>query len=63
MSPNDLAEYLQIREENRFEDPRKSSKLIQKTVRFSYKLEKVMGGSVSTIFATSITLIQKLKIK
>ncbi|TFJ89940.1 IS110 family transposase [Lentibacillus salicampi] len=58
MELEDLAAYLRFKGKNRFDDPEQVAKSIQKAVRSSYRLDKVMEDSIDTILATSITVIQ-----
>src|SRR5699024_3229510 len=58
MSLNDLTDYLRAKGKNRFEDPEKIAKMIQKAARSSYRLDKVVEDSIDTILATSITVIR-----
>lgn len=58
ISLEELAAYLSKKGNNRFPDPEKVAKSIQKAVRSSYRLDKVVEDSIDTIMATSITLIR-----
>src|SRR5699024_6821832 len=58
MSLNDLTDYLRAKGKNRFEDPEKIAKMIQKTAQSSYRLDKVVEDSIDTMLATSITVIR-----
>jgi len=58
MPLEDLADYLQSKGKNRFPDPKSVAKSIQKAVRSSYRLDKVVEDSIDTILGTSITLIR-----
>src|SRR5699024_10123763 len=58
MSLNDLTDYLRAKGKNRFEDPEKIAKMIQKAAQSSYRLDKVVEDSIDTILATSITVIR-----
>src|SRR5699024_1737280 len=58
MPLEDLADYLQSKGKNRFPDPKHVAKSIQKAVRSSYRLDKVVEDSIDTILGTSITLIR-----
>src|SRR5699024_7000578 len=49
MSLDELASYLSSKGKNRFEDPEKVAKSIQKAVRSSYRLDKVVEDSIDTI--------------
>ncbi|SFQ40701.1 IS110 family transposase [Salibacterium halotolerans] len=57
----DLASYLQARGKNRFPDPKAVASSIQKAVRSSYRLDKVVEGSIDVLLATSITVIRSLQ--
>src|SRR5699024_4285792 len=57
MSLNDLTDYLRAKGKNRFEDPEKIAKMIQKAAQSSYRLDKVVEDSIDTILATSTTVI------
>src|SRR5690625_4471008 len=54
----DIATYLQSKGKNRFPDPEYVAKSIQKAVRSSYRLDKVVEDSIDTILGTSITMIR-----
>ena len=56
MPLEDLADYLRTKGKNRFPDPDYVAKSIQKAVRSSYRLDKVVEDSIDTILGTSITL-------
>src|SRR5699024_7674624 len=58
MSLNDLTDYLRAKGKNRFEDPEKIAKMIQKAAQSSYRLDKDVEDSIDTILATSITVIR-----
>ncbi|TMZ39918.1 IS110 family transposase, partial [Klebsiella pneumoniae] len=58
MSLDDLADYLRVKGRNRFPDPEHVAKSIQRAVRSSYRLDKVVEDSIDTIIGTSITLIR-----
>lgn len=58
MPLEDLADYLRTKGKNRFPDPEYVAKSIQKAVRSSYRLDKVVEDSIDTILGTSITLIR-----
>jgi transposase len=58
MSLEDLADYLRSKGKNRFPNPEQVAKSIQKAVRTSYRLDKVVEDSIDTILGTSITLIR-----
>ena len=57
MPLEELADYLRTKGKNRFPDPEYVAKSIQKAVRSSYRLDKIVEDSIDTILATSITLI------
>src|SRR5699024_12866614 len=61
MSLNDLTDYLRAKGENRFEDPEKIAKMIQKAAQSSYSLDKVVEDSIDTILATYITVIRTIE--
>ncbi|API90737.1 IS110 family transposase [Virgibacillus pantothenticus] len=58
MPLEDLVDYLRLKGKNRFPDPKHVAKSIQKAVRSSYRLDKVVEDSIDTILGTSITLIR-----
>jgi len=58
MPLEDLADYLRVKGRNRFPDPEYVAKSIQKAVRSSYRLDKVVEDSIDTILGTSIILIR-----
>lgn len=58
MSLDELAAYLRSKGKNRFEDPGQVARSIQKAVRSSYRLDKVMEDSIDTLLATSIIVIR-----
>src|SRR5699024_6648077 len=58
MRLNDLTDYLRAKGKNRYEDPEKIAKMIQKAAQSSYRLDKVVEDSIDTILATSITVIR-----
>src|SRR5690625_7316710 len=58
MSLDDLADYLRVKGRNRFPDPEHVAKSIQRAVRSSYSLVKVVEDSIDMIIGTSITLIR-----
>src|SRR5690625_4547528 len=58
MSLEELVAYLRSKGRNRFDNPEQIAKSIQKAVRSSYRLDKVVEDSIDTILATSITLIR-----
>src|SRR5690625_4403815 len=58
MPLEELADYLRTKGKNRFPDPEYVAESIQKAVRSSYRLDKVVEDSIDTILGTSITLIR-----
>jgi transposase len=56
-----LAELLQEKGRNKFSDPEKLAKTIQKAIRDSYRLGKVMQNSVDVVLATYVEIIKSLK--
>jgi transposase len=58
MSLDELAAYLRSKGKNRFENPEQVARSIQKAVRSSYRLDKVMEDSIDTLLATSVTVIR-----
>ncbi|MFD2118169.1 IS110 family transposase [Paenibacillus yanchengensis] len=63
MPLDDLADFLRTKGKNRFPDPTYVANSIQKAVRSSYRLDKVVEDSIDTILATSITLIRTFEIQ
>ncbi|MRN12591.1 IS110 family transposase, partial [Akkermansia muciniphila] len=61
MPVEDLAAYLQEKGKNRFGDPECIAKSIQKAVRSSYRLDKVVEDSIDIILGTTIEVIRTLK--
>lgn len=61
MSIEDLAAFLQEKGKNRFDDPEYVAKSIQKAVRSSYRLDKVVEDSIDIILGTTIEVIRTLK--
>ncbi|GAE94514.1 hypothetical protein JCM21714_3676 [Gracilibacillus boraciitolerans JCM 21714] len=61
MSIEDLAAYLPSKGKNGFHDPEKVAKFIQKAVRSSYRLDKVVEDSIDLILGTIIELIRTMK--
>lgn len=61
MSIEDLAAFLQEKGKNRFGDPECVAKSIQKAVRSSYRLDKVVEDSIDIILGTTIEVIRTLK--
>ncbi len=57
----DLANYLQEKGKNRFDDPEQVAKSIQKAVRSSYRLNKVVEDSIDVLLGTSIEVIRTLQ--
>jgi transposase len=60
MSIEDLAAFLQEKGKNRFGDPECVAKSIQKAVRSSYRLDKVVEDSIDIILGTTIEVIRTL---
>ncbi len=58
MALDELAAYLRSKGKNRFDDSEQVAKSIQKAVRSSYRLDKVVEDTIDTILVTSITVIQ-----
>lgn len=54
----DLAAFLQEKGRNRFPDPEKVAASIQRAVRSSYRLDKVVEDSLDVLLATSIEVIR-----
>lgn len=61
MELQEVALFLQQKGKGRFSDPEKLAKTIQKAIRDSYRLGKVMQDSVDIVLATYAKLIQTLK--
>lgn len=61
MPLEDLVDYLRKKVKNRFPNPVYVAKSIQKAVRSSYRLNKVVEDTIDTILGTSITLIRTFK--
>lgn len=61
MELEELAMFLQEKGKGRFSNPEKLAKSIQKAIRGSYRLGKVMQDSVDIVLATYAKLIQTLK--
>ena len=57
----DLAAFLQEKGRNRFSDPKKVAASIQRAVRSSYRLDKVVEDSLDVLLATSIEVIRSCK--
>jgi transposase len=58
MPLEELAEFLQEKGKNRFGDPRCIASSIQRAVKASYRLDKVVEDSIDVILGTSITVIR-----
>lgn len=56
-----LADYLREKGKNRFPDPERVAKCIQKAVRSSYRLSKCIEDSIDILLATSIESIRGLQ--
>ncbi|KIY21051.1 IS110 family transposase [Mesobacillus subterraneus] len=61
MPLEDLAAFLQEKGKNRFGDPESIAKSIQKAVRSSYRLDKVVEDSIDIILGTTIEVIRTLQ--
>jgi transposase len=61
MEIEQLAEILQQKGRGRFSDPKKLAKAINKAVRDSYRLGKVLQGSVDVVLATYSMMIKTIK--
>ena len=61
MEIEDLAAMLQQKGRGRFSDPEKLAKSINKAIRDSYRLGKVLEGSVDVVLATYAMMIKTLK--
>ena len=61
MEIEDLAAMLQQKGRGRFSDPKKLAKAINKAIRDSYRLGKVLEGSVDVVLATYAMMIKTLK--
>jgi len=57
----DLADYLKKKGKNRFPDPEKVAKCIQKAARSSYRLSKCVEDTIDILLATSIESIRTIK--
>ncbi|QDI89828.1 IS110 family transposase [Salicibibacter cibarius] len=57
----DLARFLQEKGRNRFPDPEAVAASIQKAVRSSYRLDKVVEDSIDVLLGTSIELIRSFQ--
>lgn len=58
MPLEELAEFLQAKGKNRFGDPKCVASPIQKAVRSSYRLDKVVEDSIDVLLGTSIAVIR-----
>ena len=58
MPLEELAEFLQEKGKNRFGDPKCIASSIQRAVKASYRLDKVVEDSIDVILGTSITVIR-----
>ncbi|MED2956092.1 IS110 family transposase [Bacillus thuringiensis] len=58
MPLEELAEFLQEKSRNRFGDPKCVAASIQKAVKASYRLDKVVEDSIDVILGTSIAVIR-----
>jgi len=61
MDVSALADYLKEKGKNRFPDPERVAKCIQKAARSSYRLSKCVEDSIDILLATSIETIRSLK--
>jgi len=61
MDVSSLADFLKEKGKNRFADPEKVAKCIQKAARSSYRLSKCVEDSIDILLATSIETIRSLK--
>jgi len=61
MEMADLADYLKEKGKNRFPDPEKVAKCIQKAARSSYRLSKCVEDTIDILLATSIESIRTIK--
>ena len=57
----DLADYLKAKGKNRFPDPEKVARCIQKAARSSYRLSKCIEDTIDILLATSIESIRTIK--
>lgn len=57
----DLADYLKEKGKNRFPDPERVAKCIQKAVRSSYRLSKCVEDSIDILLGTSIESIRSIQ--
>ncbi|MDQ0191657.1 IS110 family transposase, partial [Alicyclobacillus cycloheptanicus] len=57
----DLADHLKEKGRNRFPDPEKVAKCIQKAARSSYRLSKCVEDTIDILLATSIESIRAIK--
>ncbi|HDR6315664.1 TPA: IS110-like element ISBth166 family transposase [Bacillus thuringiensis] len=58
MPLEELAEFLQTKGKNRFGDPKCVASTIQRAVRSSYRLDKVVEDSIDVLLGTSIAVIR-----
>lgn len=56
-----LADFLKEKGKNRFDDPERVAKCIQKAARSSYRLSKCVEDSIDILMATSIETIKSIK--
>lgn len=61
ISVEDLAAYLQAKGKNGFDDPENIAKSIQRAIRSSYRLDKVVEDSIDLILGTVIEMIRTLQ--
>ena len=61
MDLTELADYLKEKGRNRFPDPEKVAKCIQKAARSSYRLSKCVEDTIDILLATSIESIRTIK--
>ena len=61
MNLETLAEYLREKGKNRFSEPEKVAKCIQKAARSSYRLSKCVEDSIDILLGTSIESIRSIK--
>ena len=61
MSIETLADYLREKSKNRFSEPEKVAKCIQKAARSSYRLSKCVEDSIDILLGTSIESIRSIK--
>lgn len=58
MDTADLADYLKEKGKNRFPNPERVARCIQKASRSSYRLSKCVEDSIDILLATSIKIIR-----